>query len=154
VIQLNEDDNLQWLTNRVPRIYLGSLVAAVLMGLAVTAVFFPFAPLWAVLGAFAIMILGFFGALWNQLIFKVGISNEGIVLRRILGKRGIRKSEVVSFEIDPPVAGSGSKKPWYMEYHRLTLHLTRNREMILANIEGHILAKIEEVLLRNEQSEF
>ena len=118
-----------------------------MMALVATWTFFAFAPLWAVLGAFIGMGVGFFIAVYNQLIFKVGISEESIVLKMVLGKREIKKLEIVDFDINPPLAESDSDVPWYMQNHRLTLNLTRKRTLILANIERHILVRIEEVLL-------
>lgn len=142
---MKETGEIIWLVNRSPWLYVTVMVAVFPLGLLLGILIFGLAPCWAYLPGLLVAAVVIIPGLARGFVFRVGIGREKIIFVKVHRRIAIEKSNIISYDVSPPLDLSERSKPWHKVVDRsLTLELSGGEKTVFKAIEGHIVSKLSE----------
>ncbi len=134
-----------WLVNRTAWIVPCAIWVGALVGIPIVYLIFPMASLWVYVAAFLLATIAPVAILARHLIFWIGISDEKIVFKRLLRTIEIKKAEVVSIDVNPPINPSDlTKSCLKVKDRRVTFRFHGGESIEFSPIEGQIAHRLLE----------
>ncbi|TET90587.1 MAG: hypothetical protein E3J35_05785 [Methanomassiliicoccales archaeon] len=150
---MGDKDETVWLINRPAWLYLLATLIGLLIGLPLGLLIFSFPPLWAFIPGSLIAAVILIPALARTLVFRVGISDEKVVFKKVHRKIEIKKSEVLSIDVFLPFDPSDLAKPWFrVRDRRVTIELRGGKSLRFFTIEPQIVHQLLRVFKKQKNT--